>query len=227
MSTLCLGLIGGLEPSAAVYYYDRLVNAHADRNHAPRLLISHADKHAVLRAVSNAETVRLASYFAAIGNKLAKAGAQFAAIASVRAHMCAPQLHGQLRIPFLDITDAISDFIDERRLKRVALFGTRLTTETGLFGRVPDVVTVHPTAHEIECVHSIYVRIAAAQRATSRDVDELARIARRLSTEERADAVLLAGTAFSLIADSLPPDVPFVDCARVHVDAIMAALSAG
>jgi aspartate racemase len=218
-----LGLIGGLGPAATVFYYDGLLRAHAERSSSPRLLVSHADQHAVLRALSRGELPRLTNYLARLANDLAKAGADVVAIAAITPHVCGPQLLDALRVPFVDATEAIGEAVQRRRLTRVAVFGSKFTMESSLFGRLGGVDLAQPTVREAKSIQSIYVRTEARQ-ASSDDVDELGRIAHRLCTEDRADAVILAGTAFSLISHALRPDVRFVDCGRVHLDAIMNAL---
>ena len=46
----------------------------------------------------------------------------------------------------------------------------------------------------------------------------------RIAHELPVDAIVLAGTDLSLIFDEANTDFPHVDCARVHIQAIMRAL---
>ena len=54
----------------------------------------------------------------------------------------------------------------------------------------------------------------------------LKRLAHTLIKRDGAEAVLLAGTDLSMVLDAGNTDFPAIDCARVHVDAIMRRLIA-
>ena len=49
-------------------------------------------------------------------------------------------------------------------------------------------------------------------------------IAHTLLSRDRVEAIVLAGTELSLLFDDTNTDFPAIDCARVHIDAIVARL---
>jgi len=90
--------------------------------------------------------------------RLSDAGAQVAAIPAVTPHLCAPELTQRSPIPLVSLVDEIAREVRHREPKRVALFGTRFTMETGLFGRLQGVDVVMPKAAEIDFIHQAYVQ---------------------------------------------------------------------
>jgi aspartate racemase len=61
-----LGLIGGLGPSATVYYYRGLLAAHQAAGKAARLLIAHADVNEARAFVEKDDRAGLARYLASL-----------------------------------------------------------------------------------------------------------------------------------------------------------------
>jgi aspartate racemase len=220
-----MGLIGGLGVGATVYYYQELVKAHALRELSANLVILHADVNRVLRYAAAGDAAQMAEYLLDLIVRLAGAGAQVAAIPAVTPHLCAPELMQRSPIPLVSLVDEIVREVRHRELKRVALFGTRFTLETGLFGRLQGVDVVLPRAAEIDSIHQAYVEMVNAGSGTEAQYQGLRSIAHTLVEREGIDAILLAGTELTLIFNEGNLDFPHVDCARVHLDAIMRQLT--
>src|SRR5882757_10466282 len=131
-----LGLVGGLGPGATVYYYNGLLAAHAAQGRVARMLIAHADvDHGRPLAEAN-KLDELARYLNGFIDSTAAGGAEMAAIVAVTPHICAAQLLPLLRIPLIDMVATVADAIRDRGLTRVALFGTRSTVQSRMFGRL-------------------------------------------------------------------------------------------
>src|SRR5215469_504356 len=158
----CLGLIGGLGVGATIHYYKELVKAHAVHRRVPNLQIIHADVNRVLNDAATGNTVHLAEYLSQLLHRLSHAGAQVAAIPAVTPHICASQLVKLAPIPLVNLIDEIAGEIQVRRLSRVALFGTRFTIETKMFGQLPGVEVVMPQADEIAAIHEAYLEMVDA-----------------------------------------------------------------
>ena len=222
----CLGLIGGLGVGATIHYYTELVKEHAARGCVPDILIVHADVNRVLRDAAARDTRRLAAYLAELLERLSNGGARIAAIPAVTPHICAIELRELSPILIVSLTGAILREIQIRQLKRVALFGTRFTMESRMFGQLPGVEVVMPRADEVDFIHETYVQIVNAGRATEEQYQGLRRIAHTLCERERAEAVILGGTELSLVFNEANTDFPHIDGARVHLEAIMRVLNA-
>jgi aspartate racemase len=221
----CLGLIGGLGPGATVHYYRELLAAHEAQARVPRMLIAHADVNRVMAAAGAKDFVGLADYLAGLIGSMKAGGAEMTAIVALTPHICVPQLTPISPLPLIDMVSEVAAEIRARGLKRVAMFGTRFTVETRMFGRLSGIDVVMPKPDEIELVQNIYADVVAA-RSTPTQIDGLRRLARTFIERDGAEAILLAGTDLSTVFDPTNIDFPAIDCAAVHIKAITKRLLA-
>ena len=116
--------------------------------------------------------------------------------------------------------------VNARGLKRVALLGTRFTIETRMFGSS----RWHRNGHaskpgEIDRIHDIYKDFVEG-RGSDAQADELRELARTFVTRDGAESVLIAGTDLSTVFTESNAGFPMLDCARIHIDAIVQRLLA-
>src|SRR6266568_2531997 len=215
----CLGLIGGLGPGATVYYYRGLLAAHEAQARVPRMLIAHADVNRVMTAAGAKDFGGLADYLAGLIGDMKAGGAEMTAIVALTPHICVSQLAPISPLPLIDMVSEVAAEISARGLKRVAMFGTRFTVETRMFGRLDSVDVVMPQPDEIALIQNTYADVVAG-RSTPTQIDALRRLARTFIERDGAEAVLLAGTDLSTVFDETNIDFPAIDCAAVHIRAI-------
>jgi aspartate racemase len=168
----------------------------------------------------------LADYLASFVAELATAGAAFAAIPAITPHICRSQLKQRSALPLLDALEATAGRLRERRLRRIALFGTKFTIDSQLFGALEEFAVVRPRDEDVEEIHRIYLELATKGQCAAGDVARLREIADGLCRREGVEAVVLAGTDLNLIFDETSAGFPAVDCAAAHVAAIAAAMLA-
>jgi aspartate racemase len=219
----CLGLIGGLGPGATVHYYRELIAAHEKRARVPRLLIAHADVQQVYAAVTAKDFDGLARYLAGLVAQLAAGGADITAIVAATPHICADQLVALSPLPLVNMLTEVAQAVRTRGLKRVALLGTRFTLETRMFGCLGDIEVIVPQAHEIDGIHRIYGDFLAG-RDTDMQAEELRKLAQTFVARDGAQSVLIAGTDLSSVFTESNAGFPMIDCAAVHIDAIVKRL---
>jgi aspartate racemase len=218
-------LIGGLGVGATIYYYRELVKAHATRGCVPNLVIVHADLNRVLQYAATGDIAQMADYFLVLIRRLVAAGANVAAIPAITPHLCEPELNPRSPIPLVSLVDEIVDEVRHRKLRRVALMGTRFTVETELFGRLKAVDVVTPTTAEVEFIHQAYLQIVNAGSGGEEQYQGLRRVAHTLIERECVEAIILAGSELSLIFNEGNLDFPHIDGSRLHLDAIMRQLT--
>jgi len=219
----CLGLIGGLGPGATVHYYRELIAALEKHDRVPRMLIAHADYQHVYATVTAKDFNGLARYFAGLIASMAAGGAELSAIVAATPHICATQLTGISPLPFVNMLTEVPQAVRARGLKRVALLGTRFTIETRMFGCLDGIDTVMPDAGEIDTIHRLYTDFVTG-RGSDTQREELRKLAQTFVTRDRAEAVLIAGTDLAMVFTESNAGFPMIDCARVHIDAIVRRL---
>ena len=214
-----IGLIAGLGPGATVHYYQQLLNAHEKRERSARLLMAQADMSLVVAAAGRGDRIGMAEHLAGLLRRLADAGAEIGAVPAITPHMCAAELAERSPIPLLNLLEATATEVRRRGLERVALFGTRYVLESRMYGYFADTEVVMPSADEIAAIHDAYFQMATSGAGGESQYRMLRTLAHSL-LQRGAQAIVLAGTDLALVFNEQNTDFPYVDCARVHVDAL-------
>ena len=226
-----VGIVGGLGPEATVDYYRRILTAweREDPSSAPAIVIDSLDPQRALKLVS-ADLAAFADYLLDSLQRLAGAGVDFAVLSANTAHMVFDDLCARSRVPLLSIVETCAAEARRRRLKRVALVGTRFTMEAAFYPEVcarfgVDVVT--PGAVERQWVHERYVGQLLAGDFREDTRQEFISLVDRLRRDQRIEAVILGGTELPLLLrDESIAGVPVLDTTGLHVAAIVQRLLA-
>ena len=206
---------------ATVHYYRALAKAHEELHKPLRLLMVHAEMPRVLGYVQAKQLGDLAEYLASLLGQLKDGGADFAAIPAATPHVCIGELAPRLPLPLVDLLQVARESISG---KRIALFGTRFTIEMDLFGALTGENTVRPQPGEVDRIHEAYLRTATRGEGAEEDRQALTSLAHTLIQRERLEAIVFAGTDLGLLFDPSNTPFPFIDCAQLHIDAIMRRL---
>jgi aspartate racemase len=225
-NTAHFGLVGGLGIGAASLYYSRIAEACAAQGFVPRITMAHAHAPHALALVTAGEIDELADYLSGFGRLLEKAGTDFIAIPAVTPHICEQKLKQRLKLPLLSMLETTAQGLRARRLRRIALFGTRFTIEQRFFGALEEFEIVYPRALEIDEIHRVYLELAQKGKTSAANVDAVKSIAQEICRRDGVEAVLIAGTDFNLVLDEATAGFPAFDCATVHIDAIVARMVA-
>lgn len=219
------GLVGGLGVGATVLYYQAVAAACAKRDVVPRLTMTNAHAPAALALVQAGRIKDLAAYLGGFVDQLAASGASFFAIPAITPHICLADLRRQAKLPIVDILAATAERIRERGLSRVALFGTRFTIDSNLFGALDSFDVIRPRSDEVDEVHRIYLELATKGHTAAENETRLRDLAYTLCRRDSVDAIVLAGTDLNLIFSEANAGFPAVDCAAAHIEAIVAQMS--
>jgi len=218
-STGHLGLIGGLGTAAGIFYYERLAELHSPL----RLTLAHADLPTMMGFLEAQDWASMSDYLVGLIEALADGGATCAAISAVTPHVVYDRIAPRVGIPLISVLDVLPKAIAEAGLKRVALFGTRTTVESRVFGSLPAESTIALAEADREGVYGVYADVARGNlRQHCRD--EITELARR-ALYDGAEAIVLAGTDLSALFRDFAPTFPHIDAARAHIDAISTRLT--
>jgi aspartate racemase len=220
----CLGLVGGLGVGATVHYYVKLAKAHEALGRTLDIVIVHAETARVFTYLEAGDRGGLAEYLNGYIRRLKDAGAEIAAIPAVTPHFCISELNVASPLPVCNIFEPLIRELAARRVKRVAVFGTRFVMESALFGELRDVEIVSAKPHEIDEIHNTYVELARTGRGSEEQHDRLTALAHTLLQRDKVEAIILAGTDLALLFNETNTDFPYIDCAELHVTEIMERL---
>lgn len=216
-----IGLIGGLGVGAAVIYYRAITAGCAARGLVPRMTIVHADAPTSLAHVAAGRIDELGEYLAGFVAELRSVGTDFFAIPAVTPHIALGALTKRDSMPIVDMLEVTKCGLHERGFSRIALFGTRFTIETALFGALDAFDVVSPKPQEIDEIHRVYLELATAGHTSAAGVTALRDIAQAIGRRDHVDAIVLAGTDLNLIFDEASAGFPAFDCASAHINAIL------
>ena len=219
-----MGLVGGLGVGATVHYYEKLARAHEAQGRTLDIAIVHAETSRVFEFVQAGDSGGLAEYLNGFIRRLEAAGAEAAAIPAVTPHYCVRELIATSPLRVFNIFEPLAVELAARAVRRAAVFGTRFVMESALFGMIEKVEFVRPKPEEMESIHGTYVELARQGRGSVEQHRSLTALAHKLLSRDKIDAIILAGTDLALIFDDSNTDFPSIDCAALHLRAILNGL---
>jgi len=216
-----IGLIGGIGPAATDFYYRRLISAFAEGRGVLDLTIVHADTPALLENLRNNDAAAQVAIYTRLTNRLVAAGAECVVVTSIAGHFCVPAFQKVSPLPVIDMISEVSHVVQARGLKRIGILGTRTVMETHFYRGIQTAEIVPPKGQDLDDVHDAYVAMAAKGVVTSTQRRVFEAVSERLLREEGVEAIMLGGTDLALVFDEKSARFPLVDCAAIHVDAIV------
>src|SRR5437773_11896317 len=134
-----LGIIGGLGPESTVDYYQRIIALYRERTgdgSYPEFIINSVDLKKGLDFMDANDLTGMADYLLQGVGKLARAGADFGLISANTPHIVFEEVASKSPIPLISIVEATCAAAKTRKLKRLALFGTRYTMQATFYPKV-------------------------------------------------------------------------------------------
>ena len=221
-----IGLIGGIGPAATDFYYRRLISAFAGRNIPLELTIVHADTPTLLTHLASNDARAQIAIYRRLTDRLVAAGAGCVVVTSIAGHFCIDGFKEVSPLPVVDMIAEVGAAVKKRGLERVGILGTRTVMETRFFGGVTSAEIVPPGGRDLDDVHDAYVAMAAAGVVTDAQRAVFATACQRLLKDLGVQAIMLGGTDLALVFDEQTSDFPLVDCAGIHVEAIVRSATA-
>src|SRR5205814_7691983 len=134
-----LGIIGGLGPESTIEYYRNIIALYRERQRDgsyPQFIINSVDLKKGLDFMAANNLTGMADYLLEGIGKLGRAGADFGLVAANTPHIVFDDIAPKSPIPLVSIVEATCDYAKERKMKRLALFGTRYTMQATFYSKV-------------------------------------------------------------------------------------------
>ena len=123
----------------------------------------------MVRWAEAGEAKSMAQYVAGLLLRLRAAGAAFAALPAETPDLCMSELRPISPLPLVHLLEVVDDSVRANGFRRVALFGTRFTVESAMFGALTSVEVVRPQPQEIDYIHKTYFQLASSGVGGSRE----------------------------------------------------------
>ena len=220
-----LGIIGGLGPESTVDYYQRIIALFRERTgdrHYPEFVIVSVDLRKGLDFMDANDLSGMADYLLQAIGTLARAGANFGLISANTPHIVFDEVASQSPIPLISIVEATCAAAKARKLKRLALFGTRYTMQASFYPKVfsrEGIELLVPEPNDQNWIHDKYFSELVPGIFLPETRAGLIAIVDRIKAKSDIDGVILAGTELPLIlCDPHHNGIPFLDTTKIHVE---------
>jgi len=226
-----VGIVGGIAPESTIEYYRQIIDGYRKRSNAgnyPSIIIDSIDLKKMIDWITANELPAVAAYLLAALERLARAGADFAVLASNTPHIVFDEVRERSPLRLISIVEAARAEAESLGMKRVGLFGTRFTMRANFY---PDVFSragieiILPDESEQDFIHTRYmdelingIFLPETKRRLEQIVDEM-------KQRSQVEGIILGGTELPLILrEAEHHGVPFLDTTKIHVNRIVAEL---
>jgi aspartate racemase len=221
-----LGIIGGLGPESTIDYYARIIALYRERTgdgSYPQFIINSINLKKGLNFMDANNLTGMADYLLEEIGKLARAGASFGLISANTPHIVFDEVVSKSPIPLISIVEATCAAAKARKLKRLALFGTRYTMQATFYPKVfsrERIELLVPDPDDQTYIHDKYLNELISGKFLPEIRAGLLAIVDRMKTNSDIDGVILAGTELPLILhDAEYEKILFLDTTEIHCEA--------
>jgi aspartate racemase len=221
-----LGIIGGLGPESTIDYYGKIIALYRQRTgdgSYPQFIINSINLKKGLDFMDANNLPGMADYLVEEIGKLILAGATFGLISANTPHIVFDDVASRSSIPLISIVEATCTAAKAKKLKRLALFGTRYTMQATFYPKVfsrEGIELLLPDPEDQTYIHDKYLNELVSGQFLPATRARLLAIVDRLKTGSDIDGVILAGTELPLILrDSQHNGIPLLDTTEIHCEA--------
>jgi len=242
-----VGIIGGIGPESTIEYYRFIIAGYRARkesgtgvppvnNHAqdaratsyPSVIINSIDLNRLIAWMNANELDSAARYLSHEIERLARAGADFGALASNTPHIVFDQIRARSPIPLISIVESTCDAARALGIKRVGLLGTRFTMQARFYPEVfsrAGLDLIVPDEAEQDYIHEKYMGELLNNIFLPETRAGLLEIVDRMKDRDGIEAIILGGTELPLILREAGANrLPFLDTTKIHVERIVQEL---
>jgi aspartate racemase len=221
-----LGIIGGLGPESTMDYYGRIIALYRKRTRDgsyPQFIINSINMKKGLDFMDANNLAGMADYLLEEISRLAQADAPFGLISANTPHIVFDEVASKSPIPLISIVEATCAAAKARKLKRLALFGTRYTMQATFYPKVfsrEGIELLVPAPNDQNYIHDKYLNELVAGKFPPETRTGLLAIVDRTKADSDINGVILAGTELPLILrDAEYKGIPFLDTTEIHCEA--------
>ena len=221
-----LGIIGGLGPESTIDYYGKIIALYRERTgdgSYPQFIINSINMKKGLDFMEANNLAGMAEYLLEEIGKLARAGATFGLISANTPHIVFDEVALKSPISLISIVEATCAAAQARKLKRLALLGTRYTMQATFYPKVfsrEGIELLVPGPEDQTYIHDKYLNELVSGKFLADTRAGLLAIVDRMKEKHDIDGVILAGTELPLILrDREHNGIPFLDTTQIHCEA--------
>ena len=216
-----IGLIGGITPQSTIMYYEvlnSLASEHFGEGHSCEVIINSVNFAEIANLQKENRWDKLNDIMADAGKSLELAGATCILICANTMHLTIDAVREVVNIPVIHIAEATAEIIIEKRLKTVALLGTKYTMEKNFYIDVLrsfGIKTIVPNLEDRNKVHRIIYDELSKGVLNDASKHVYLKIIKKL-IKDGAEGVILGCTEIPLLIKQTDVSVPVFDTTMIH-----------
>ncbi len=219
-----LGLLGGLSWVSTADYYriiNRTINERKGGNEAGRIILYSVNFGEFIPTFDARWWQDAAKRFVDIARKLESAGAEGFLFCANTPHKVADEVRAAINIPLIHIAEVTANAIQARKLRNVALLGTRFTMEEEFFRNKLSAAGIHaiiPDQGDRDFIHGTIFGDLSKGIVTPANKERYLRIVDVLA-QRGAEGVILGCTEIPLVVKPEDVSLPLFDTTLLHATA--------
>ena len=223
MNLKTIGLIGGMSWESTATYY-KIINETVKEKlgglHSAKCILYSVDFQEIEECQANGNWEKSGEILGEAAYNLEKAGADFIVICTNTMHKVVNQIKEKISIPILHIAEMTAEKILEKRLKNIALLGTKYTMEQDFYKSKlieKGINVIIPDKNDIEIINEVIYDELCLGIINSNSKKKFLEIVDKLRNKG-AEGIILGCTEIGLLIKNEDTDVPLFDTAIIHAE---------
>lgn len=218
-----IGLIGGMSWESSAVYYE-LINKRVKEIlggfHSAKCVLLSVDFADIEKLQYNDDWEGLNKLMVKSAQQVENSGADLLILCTNTMHLCSDAMTKNISIPFLHIAEATGEKIREKKLKKIALLGTKFTMEKDFYKDILatfGIDVIIPNAVDREMIHQVIYKELVLGQTDNNSREAFKRVIKDLETQG-AEGVILGCTEIPLLIKQKDVDIPIFDTTKIHAE---------
>ena len=216
-----IGLIGGMSWESTLTYYKIINETIKERLgglHSAKCVLYSVDFQEIEECQANGDWEKSGEILGEAAYNLEKAGAKFIVICTNTMHKVINQIEEKISIPILHIAEMTAEKILEKKIKNIALLGTKYTMEQNFYKEKlieKGINVIIPDETDIKIINDIIYKELCLGIINPESKAKYLAIVKKLENKG-AEGVILGCTEIGMIVKSEDTSIPLFDTAVIH-----------
>ena len=223
MNLKTIGLIGGMSWESSMTYY-KVINETVKNKlgglHSAKCIMYSVDFYEIEKCQADGNWEKSGEILGEVAYNLEKAGADFIVICTNTMHKVINQIKERISIPILHIAEMTAEKILEKKMKNIALLGTKYTMEQDFYKSKlieKGINVIIPDKNDIEIINNVIYDELCLGIINPESKTKYLEIVKTLK-QKGAEGIILGCTEIGLLIKSEDTDVPLFDTALIHAE---------
>ena len=223
MNLKTIGLIGGMSWESSMTYY-KVINETVKNKlgglHSAKCIMYSVDFYDIEKCQADGNWEKSGEILGEAAYNLEKAGADFIVICTNTMHKVINQIKERISIPVLHIAEMTAEKILEKKMKNIALLGTKYTMEQDFYKSKlieKGINVIIPDKNDIEIINKVIYDELCLGIINPESKAKYLEIVETLK-QKGVEGIILGCTEIGLLIKNEDTDVPLFDTALIHAE---------